>query len=98
MNGCQVSPMKNVEKIRYFKVPEWKAVFKVTEDCCFEKVVYEGTVIGVTGKIDQDGDLLNSWDLLCYTCNPDLEILPIDEEQYQKLRVATICRLKKGLA
>lgn len=86
-----------MEKISYFSVPEWKAVFKVTEDCCFEKVVYGGPIIGVAGKIDQDGDKLNSWDLLCYTCNPDLEILPIDEEEYQELKLATIWRLKTGL-
>ncbi len=68
--------------ISYFSVPKWNVVFKVKEDCCYEKVVYFGPEIGVAGKIDQERDSLNSWDLLCYTCNPDLRIVPISAKRY----------------
>lgn len=73
---------------KYFVVPEWNSVFKVKEDCCYEKVVYSGHEIGTTSKIDHEGDLLNSWDLLCYNCDPSIEIIPTIEAFYNwKLRI-----------
>jgi len=74
--------MKNV---RYFMVPQLNSVFKVTEDCCFEQVVYTGENVGVKGKIDMEGDYLNSYDFLCYSCNPNMKILPINEGLYFRL-------------
>lgn len=73
--------------VKYFLVPKWNSVVKVTGDCCYEKVVYIGPEIGVTAKNNEPEDLINSWDLLCYTCNPDLEIIPINRAMYDaKLR------------
>lgn len=82
-----------MQKISYYSVPTWKAVFKVTADCCFEKVVYDGTEIGIGGKLDQEGDIINSWDLLCYSCNPKLTIIPISSSQYYQYRNDTIQKL-----
>ncbi len=66
----------------------------VTEDCCYEQVVYGGPEIGVTAKNDGEGDWLNSWDLLCYTCNQYLKIIPISEGfYYSKLRWVNQMRL-----
>jgi len=69
-------------KIVYCNVPSMKSVFKVTEDCCFEQVVYDGPAIGVTGRNDSDGNDLNSYDLICDICNPRLAIIPITKEEY----------------
>lgn len=72
-------------KIVYCTVPAMKSVFKVTEDCCFEQVVYEGPAIGVTAKNDSDGDILNSHDLICDICNPGLTIIPISRREYYSI-------------
>jgi len=80
----------------YFLVPAQKAAFEVTEDCCYEKVVYDGKVVGITGKIDSIGDSFNSWDLQCYDCNPKLEIIPIDAQKYFELKAATLAQLKRA--
>lgn len=48
--------------------------------------MYAGAVIGIAGKIDQVGDHLNSWNLLCYTCNPEIKIIPISKHEYFKVR------------
>jgi hypothetical protein len=74
-----------MRNIQYFLVPIWNSAFKVTEDCCYEQVVFAGPHIGIKGKIDHVGDHLNSWDLLCYTCNVNLEVLPITQERYRTL-------------
>lgn len=71
--------------IKYFLVPKWYSMVKVTEDCCYEKLVFMGPRIGVTAKNDQPEDDINSWDLLCYSCNPDLVILPIEKRDYDSM-------------
>jgi hypothetical protein len=70
-----------MKKVAYFMIPEWNSVYKATEDCCYEKVVYAGPEIGITAKNDQEGDPLNSWDLFCY-CNLNLDIIPINKKTY----------------
>ena len=62
----------------YRLVPGWNAAFKVQEDCCYEKVVYQGE-IGMTAVMDHHNELNGI--LLC-GCDPHLEILPISERQY----------------
>lgn len=75
---------------RYFVVPKWNSVFKVNEGCCFDKVVYDGPEIGITGKLDHDGDIVNSWDLICYNCDPSIEIIPTIKAFYDwKLHLVT---------
>ncbi len=74
--------MKNV---KYFLIPQWNSMVKVTEDCCYEKVVFMGPTIGVSAKNDELEDIINSWDLLCYDCNPDLEIRPIEKGDYDSM-------------
>lgn len=77
--------MKNV---KYFLVPKWNSMVKVTEDCCYEKVVFSGSGIGVSAKNDEEEDVINSWDLLCYDCNPDLKIIPVDKRAYDTMLLA----------
>jgi hypothetical protein len=56
---------------QYFLANSEKAVYSVQEDCCYTKVVFEGPEVGVSGKVDQLEDGFNSWDILCYDCDPD---------------------------
>lgn len=72
-------------KTFYCKVPSLQSAFKVNEDCCYEQVIYGGTVIGVTSKNDSPGDALNSHDLICDICNPKLKIIPISRQEYYSL-------------
>ena len=70
-------------KTFYREIPAIKSVFKVTENCCYEQVVYEGKIIGITAKNDDDLDMLNSWNLICEICDPNLLILEISKEDYE---------------
>lgn len=63
------------------------SVFRVQEDCCFEQVVYSGPLKGVRAKNDEEEDDFNSYNLLCYTCNPGLKIYPIDSELYDIAKI-----------
>lgn len=63
----------------YCKVPEWNAVFRVNEGCCYEKVVYAGEEVGIVPRFDK-ADELNGI-LLC-RCDPKLEIIQISEQEY----------------
>jgi hypothetical protein len=67
-------------KDQFRQVPEWNAVFKIQEGHGFEKVVYAGSTIGITGELHRHNDELEAT-LLCY-CHPNLRILPINAEQY----------------
>ena len=58
---------------RYYMIPKMNSVFKVLEGCCFERVQFAGPLIGVTAKNDEEEDDLNSYNLICYCCNPNLE-------------------------
>ena len=69
-----------MEKVEYRLVQEEKAVYKVQENCCFTKVVFEGPAKGIYLRLDRDNELIGT--LLCY-CDPQKEILPISEEFYQ---------------
>lgn len=79
--------MKN---IRYFDVPQWGAVFKVQEDCCFEKVVYDGKILGVTEKNDEEGDFPNSYNLWCCNCNPGIKIIPISQQRFLEVKAKVV--------
>lgn len=83
---------------RYFVVPEWNSIFKVKEGCCYEKVVYKGPEIGITGKIDHEGDILNSWDLICFSCDPSVVIIPTTETYYNWKLSLVYDRLKSKAA
>lgn len=69
---------------QFRKVPEWGAAFKVRAGHGFEKVVYAGSVIGVTGGLHRHNEELEAT-LLCY-CHPHLAILPITAEEYYAMR------------
>ena len=66
----------------YRLVPAWNAAFKVQEDCCYERVVYQGD-IGVAGTMDHSNDLIAI--LLCGICDPNLKIEDITESQYKAI-------------
>ena len=66
----------------YRLVPAWNTAFKVQEDCCYERVVYQGD-IGVSGTMDHGNDLIAI--LLCGICDPNLEIEDITESQYKAI-------------
>ena len=67
--------------IQYVHIVETKAYYKAQLDCCYEIVSYDDKNLGITSKIDQDGDNINSYDLIC-RCYPDKEIIEISEEEY----------------
>lgn len=69
----------------YVHIPEAKSYFKAQLDCCYEVVSYDEKNLGITSKIDQDGDDLNSYDLIC-RCHPGKEIIEISEEEYYNKR------------
>ena len=85
-----------MKKVRFFDVPQWGAVFKVQEDCCFEKVVYNGTIVGISAKNDQEGDFPNSWNLWCYNCNPGIKIIPISEHRFLEMRDKVMSHLESA--
>lgn len=66
-------------------IPEMNRAYRATEGCCYEVVVFDGQEIGVTAKIDKEGDPINSWDLFCH-CDQKLEIVEIDEVHYYQLK------------
>jgi hypothetical protein len=70
--------------VKYVHVPQMQSVFKAQEDCCLTRVVYESPEIGITEKIDQFGDAVNSWDLLCLVCDRNVEMVEITKEEYQR--------------
>lgn len=61
-------------------VPSENAVYKVMEDCCYTKVVFEGPGLGIYPRFDKENELVGI--LLCY-CHPKLEIKPVPEDFYQ---------------
>lgn len=67
---------------KFYYAPAENAVYRVQEDCCFTRVVFGGEQIGVSAKNDQEGDPVNSWDLLCYDCDDSITLLPTTEEFY----------------
>ena len=73
--------------IQYVHIVETKAQL----DCCYEIVSYEDKNLGITSKIDQDGDNINSNDLICQ-CHPNKEIIEISEEDYY-LKRKELCDL-----
>jgi hypothetical protein len=52
---------------------ELNAVFKVQEDCCYEKVVYIGQPV-IIRRFDKSNEVVGP--LLCH-CDPKLTIVPI---------------------
>jgi len=76
---------------QFRQVPEWGAVFKVQEGHGFEKVVYAGSAIGITGELHRHNEELEAV-LLCY-CHPSLNILPITAQQYYAKRQDVFQRL-----
>ena len=81
--------MKNVA---FRHVPSMRAVFRIQEDCCIEKVVYEGdlTQIGIVGQLDRYNEKVGP--LLC-ACDLNIDILPISGEEYYAKRQAVCDRL-----
>jgi hypothetical protein len=65
---------------QYRQVHEWGAVFKIQEGHGYEKVVYAGSAIGITGELHRHNEELVAT-LLCH-CHPRLEIRPISARQY----------------
>jgi len=72
---------------KFFAIPKENAVYKVQEDCCYEKVVYDGPMLDICSKNDAMEDGFNSWDLLCYSCNAKIDIIPTTEEYYNFRRM-----------
>ena len=70
-----------MKKPEFRQVPQEKAVYKVQEDCCYTKVVYEGPELGIYSRFDKDNEEVGI--LLCYS-HPKKEITPISEETYQQ--------------
>jgi hypothetical protein len=67
------------------KVPPMKPAFKVKEGCCYEQVIFEGKV-DITAKNEHIGDRLNSDDLICDICNPNMKIIPVSVQEYTTIR------------
>lgn len=77
----------------FIYAPEEKSVYKVQEDCCYTRVVFGGEQVGVSAKNDQAEDYLNSWNLLCYTCDDTKNYQPSTEEFYlEKLSLVNALR------
>lgn len=68
---------------QYFVIPERNSVYKVTEDCCYEIVVFAGPNQDVAAKNDEQEDSFNSGNLLCYSCDPSINIIPTTREYYE---------------
>jgi hypothetical protein len=69
----------------YIQIPKRKSVFMVTEDCCYEEVSYDEKRLGITAKIDQEGDRLNSYDLIC-RCDLKQVMVEITKEVYDTFK------------
>ena len=76
--------------VAYRHIPSMKAVYKVQEGCCFEKVVYDGPEIGFAGIIDRENEEVGP--LLC-ACDPRLAILIISEQEFLAIRQTVYDRL-----
>ncbi len=78
--------------VAYRHIPSMKAVFRVQEDCCIEKVIYEGdrTQIGIVGLLDRYNEQVGP--LLC-ACDPARPIFEISEQEYYAKRQAVCDRL-----
>lgn len=68
-------------KTSYVHLPSKMWYCKVMLDCCFEIISYNPADPGIGRKIDKDSDDLDSGTLAC-ACHPSLQIIPIEEEEY----------------
>jgi hypothetical protein len=84
-----------MKPIGFFIIPEWNRAYKATMDCCYEVVAFGENEMDVAGKIDQEGDPINSWDLFCH-CHPSIEIHSIDEAYYYQLKAMVNAKREKG--
>lgn len=83
--------MKN--QYSYRLVPEWNAVFKIKEDCCYDKVVFQGNEIGMVSTMDKENELIGI--LLCGICDPNLKILQLSEDEYYSILFEVNSRRKQ---
>lgn len=72
----------------FYHVPSRCEVYAITpdcEDCTNLVVVYGGPIYEVQGYKDEAGtSRLKSWQLQCFDCDPQLQILPVSAEFYQE--------------
>ena len=80
-----------MNNVRYFDAPASQTAFKVTLDCCYERIVYGGAIIGIAAKNDNVADEINSYHLWCHTCDPQKTLIPITEDEYvEKLNYVSL--------
>lgn len=68
---------------RYVHIPQNKAYYKATEDCCYEIVSYDEKNRGVTQRIERAGLEIFNAQLLC-CCDDGCTI--ISEQEYNSVR------------
>lgn len=70
--------------ILYFDAPELQTAFKVTLDCCVERVVYGGVFPDINATNDNAGNDLNSDNYACPECGVPFDMHRISRHDYQK--------------
>jgi hypothetical protein len=75
-----------MNQVLFFDAPEVQTAFKVTPDCCIERVVYGGvpTHIGINAINDNEGNDLNSDNYACPECGVPFKMHRISHHDYQK--------------
>jgi hypothetical protein len=68
----------------YYAVPAFKSVYRVQPGCCFRQVIFEGEKKGILNRSDEEYGNLNSEHFQCRICIPDLEIISISRDEYEK--------------
>lgn len=71
--------MENIAEYRL--VPGEKAVYRIQEDCCYTKVIYEGAGLGIYNRFDRENEVTGI--LLCY-CDPNRKIKPVSKKFFDK--------------
>ncbi len=71
--------------VEYRLVREKATAYKIREDCCYEKVVYQGdkSQIVITAAMDHHNELIGI--LLCCICDPSQKIVRISGSEYDAI-------------
>ena len=69
-------------KYSYRLVPEWNTAFRILENCCYDKLVYQGEQIGLAGTFDKENQTIGM--LLCM-CSEHPKILNFSETEFNSL-------------
>lgn len=70
-----------MENLVYRLEPAEHAVYKVQENCCYTKVVYQGPKLGIYPRFDRENEEIGL--LMCGVCDPARKIEDIPKEFFE---------------